>query len=131
MFVRRMVYYALVALTLTACAGSAVSVMLYEDVPRTGDASRGEVLFNEAVGIMPTCVSCHYEGANAAPYLADYAAVAGERVADVSAHEYTFYAIAEPSRHIAEGYGNAMYNKYDNTLTPQDIADLIAYLLES
>jgi hypothetical protein len=56
--------------------------------------------------------------------------VAGERVEGESAREYTFYAIAEPGRYIVEGYGNAMYNRYDENLSPQEIADLIAYLLE-
>lgn len=120
----------MLVLTLAAC-GSAESVMLYEEVPMTGDAQRGEELFNTTIGIMPSCVSCHYEDANGAPSLIGYADEIVTRELDMSVREYTFYGIAEPARHIAEGYGNAMYNKYDNEMSPQDIADLLAYLLET
>jgi mono/diheme cytochrome c family protein len=115
-------------LLLSAC-GSAESVLLYEEVPKTGDPTNGEVLFNESVNRMPACSGCHVAAAAGAPSLAGYAAVAGERVEGQDAREYTFYAIAEPAQHIVEGYGNAMYANYDNNLTPQQIADLIAYML--
>ena len=38
---------------------------------------------------------------------------AGEIVEGESAEEYIFYSITEPGRHIAEGFGNAMPNTYD------------------
>jgi mono/diheme cytochrome c family protein len=125
----RIVLLVLVVMLISACA-NAETVIPYEDVPQEGDPVRGEDLFNTSVGVMPACSSCHVEGAAGAPLLDDYASVAGTRVEGQSAHEYTFYAIAEPGQYIVEGYGNAMYNRYDDNLTPQDIADMIAYLLQ-
>ncbi len=114
---------------LTACGANPPSAIPFEDLPAQGDPTRGEALYTAQVGVMPACNSCHVEGARGAPTLLDYnAEVAAQRVDGEDAREYTFYAIAEPGRFIVEGYGNAMYNKYDDNLAPQDIADLIAYL---
>ena len=118
-----------VGLLVAACGGSAESVIPYADVPQTGDAVRGEQLYNTSVNNTPACNSCHIAGQTGSPDLTGYSEVADSRVPGESAHEYTFWAIAEPGRHVLEGYGNAMYNQYDNKLTPQDIADLIAYML--
>lgn len=111
------------------CTTNPPSVMPYADVPLEGDIARGEVIFHQESGIMPSCVSCHDGESPASPDLTGYGAVAGERVEGENAHEYTFYSIAEPGRYILEGYGNAMYNQYDENYTPQEMADLIAYLL--
>ncbi|MEO1286379.1 MAG: cytochrome c [Chloroflexota bacterium] len=110
---------------LTACGSSESSITLAE-LPDTGDAVNGEALFSEY-----NCNACHVEGASGAPNLDDLADRADSIVAGQSAREYTFYAIVEPSQHIAEGYGNAMPNNYDDRMTPQEIADLVAYLLDS
>lgn len=120
---------AIVTMGVVGCGNNPPSVIPYEDIPAEGDPVRGEQLFHEQIGIAPTCESCHNENSNASPDLTGYSEVAGTRVEDESAHEYTFYAIAEPGRFIVEGYGNAMYNQYDDNYEPQDIADLIAYLL--
>ncbi|MEL6148403.1 MAG: cytochrome c [Chloroflexota bacterium] len=118
------------AFILAACGG-AESVISYADLPTEGDAVRGETLYFQASGLSPACSSCHVAEAAGAPVLDEgYPALAAERVEGQDAHEYTFYAIAEPGQHIVEGYGNAMYNRYDENLAPQDIADLIAYLLD-
>jgi len=115
---------------LTACTNHAESVIAYSDIPAEGDVTRGEELFSQQIGIAPTCSGCHNQSATASPILeAGYAEVASERVDGQSAHEYTFWAIVEPSQHLVEGYGNAMYNQYDEQLSSQQIADLIAYLL--
>jgi mono/diheme cytochrome c family protein len=123
--------YLLAVMALTAC-GNATSAFPYEALPPTGDAQRGETLYTQSVGNMPACVGCHIAGAAGAPSLVDldaYAQAAAERVSGQSAREYTFYAIVEPGQYIVEGYGNAMYNRYDENLNPQQVADLIAYLL--
>lgn len=114
---------------LTGC-GNAESTLSYESLPANGDAERGQAVFVQQVGVVPSCIGCHVEGAAGAPSLVGYSEVADSRVEGQDAHEYTFYAIAEPGQHIVEGYGNAMYNRYDENLDPQEIADLIAYLLE-
>lgn len=111
---------------LVGCTGDATSSIAFADIPAEGDAIRGEELYNT---VSPSCSSCHIAGANASPDLAGFGDIAATRVDGESAREYTFYAITEPGRHVVEGYGNAMPNQYDEDLTPQDIADLIAYLL--
>ena len=116
------------ALLLTGCRDTR-TVMPFSSVPETGDPVRGQELFNTSISLMPTCESCHNDSATASPTLNGYAEVAGSRVEGQNAREYTFYAIAEPAQFIVEGYGNAMYDQYDEKLTPQDMADLIAYLL--
>lgn len=119
----------LILLLVAGCNANPASSIPYVDIPADGDAAYGEQLFNQQNGIAPACSSCHNANANAVPDLTGYGAIAGTRVEGESAREYTFYAIAEPGRFVVEGYGNAMYNKYDEALSPQDIADLIAYLL--
>lgn len=119
------------SLLLIACGDSTSKIALYQ-VPDDGDPVRGEQWFNEEINGSTLCSSCHViegEENDGSPTLEGYSAVAGERVQGQSAHDYTFYAIAEPGRHILDGYGNAMPNHYDDKMTPQQLADLIAYLL--
>ncbi len=112
---------------LVGCTGDEPSSIALTDVPVDGDPVRGEELFNT---VSPVCSSCHMEdNASASPDLTGYGDVAGTRVEGESAREYTFHAITEPGRFVVEGYGNAMPASYDDDLNPQDIADLIAYLL--
>lgn len=118
----------LLCLVLSACT-AAPSTIAYADVPQTGDPVRGEELFNTQVNLAPPCVACHIPANTASPTLDGFGAIAGSRVDGESAHEYAFYSITEPSRYIVEGFGDAMYNQYDENLTAQDIADLIAYIL--
>lgn len=114
-------------LLLAACDNNPPSSIAYDELPADGDASRGEMLFNQTAS--PPCMACHQENATASPALAGFGAVAETRVDGQSAREYAFYSIVEPARHIVEGYGNAMPATYDDMLSPQDIADLIAYVL--
>jgi mono/diheme cytochrome c family protein len=111
------------------CAPYAETTIAYEEIPAEGDANRGAELFNEPTNATTACISCHVEGNAASPDLTGLGEVAGSRVEEESAREYLFYSITEPARHIPEGYGNAMPNDYDEKLTPQQIADLIAYLM--
>ncbi len=111
------------------CSNEPESKIPYSALPAEGDPVRGERLYNELASPLPPCSSCHNEEANASPLLERYSEIAGSRVEGQNAHEYTFYSIVEPWRHVVDGYGNAMYNEYDDRLQPQDIADLIAYVL--
>jgi mono/diheme cytochrome c family protein len=120
----------LVLLVVAACNPKTESAIDYEDLPAAGDAARGAELFTQAINSAPPCSGCHMPGASASPELMGFGAVAGTRVEGQDAREYTFYAIVEPARFIVDGYGNAMYNQYSEKLSEQDIADLIAYLLE-
>lgn len=114
---------------LAACATEPPSAISYSKLPDEGDPVRGEALFSQSIEGLAPCASCHLPDMPASPDLDGFGDVAGTRVAGVDAREYTFYAITEPGRTIVAGYGNAMPNQYDENLSPQDIADLIAYLL--
>jgi mono/diheme cytochrome c family protein len=114
-------------LFLAAC--TAPASLQYSDIPETGDAARGEELFNTSTNLAPACLGCHIAGNNASPPLDGFGEIAGIRVEGESAREYAFYSIVEPERHIVEGYGNAMYNQYGSKMSPQEIADVIEYLL--
>lgn len=123
----KIILLSIALLLLGACASDPESTIAFADLPAEGDPVRGEAVYNEIA--QPACTACHMVGAAGAPSLENYAQIAGERVAGQSAREYTFYSIVEPWQHIVEGYGNAMPNTYDERLTGQDIADMIAYLL--
>lgn len=119
---------ALTAFTLAACAGQGLPQ--YADLP-IGNPARGAALFSESINGAPSCTSCHVlQGVGlSAPSFEGYGAVAGERVSGLSAGEYTLQSIVQPAVHLVSGYTNVMYNQYAQRLNPQQIADLIAYLL--
>ena len=121
--------YLILLYSLAACNTNPGSTISQDEVPQNGDPARGEAMFNQGKEGAVPCSSCHNETGVASPDLTGYGAVAGLRVPGESAHEYTFHSIVEPGRYIVEGFGSAMPNQYDEVLTPQEIADLIAYLL--
>lgn len=114
---------------LTACS-SVPAADAVENLP-PGDAERGAVLFAESIGGAPACSTCHTLDSTTVvgPSFADYAATAPTRVEGVTAEAYTYTSIIHPAAHIVSGFGNIMYQQYEQRLTPQQIADLIAYLL--
>jgi mono/diheme cytochrome c family protein len=118
-----------IVLVISACSTNPPSVIGYDAIPSGGNAANGEVLFTSGKDQVPPCIACHLPNSPASPDLAGFGERAASRIAGQSAHEYAFYSITEPARFIVEGYGNAMYNQYDEAFTAQDIADLIAYIL--
>lgn len=123
--IQRLIIGFIFLLLLAGCDTNPSSEIAYSDLPENGDSANGELLFTEQ-----GCIACHVEGATGAPDLMNFAEYAGTTVDGQSAGEYTFYSIVEPAQHIAEGYGNAMPNTYDSSMTAQELADLIAYLLD-
>ncbi len=116
-------------LLLAACNQDDDSLQ-FSDLP-TGDAARGEALFTQQVNGAPACSSCHNinDKDSSGPALAGYAERAGKRVKEESAEQYTLTSILQPASHIVDNYSNLMYRNYEEKLTHQQIADLIAYLL--
>jgi mono/diheme cytochrome c family protein len=125
--VRLIIVWISLALFIAGCSQSASIPMPYVEIE--GDAASGEQLFSQMIDSAPPCSACHIPGSAATPDLTGYGAVAGERVPDESAAEYTFYSIVQPGKFIVPGFGNAMYDRYGEKLTEQQIADLIAYML--
>jgi mono/diheme cytochrome c family protein len=114
---------------LWACAPSEPAVSAL-DLP-VGDAARGASLFSQSIMGNVACSACHTvdgrEGSG--PTLQGFGAVAGERIKGQSAEEYTYLSIVRPSAHVLRGYPNVMPVNYERTLTTQQIADLMAYIL--
>lgn len=114
----------------TACGGSAGSVK-FADLP-VGDAARGAQLFDQGINGAPACSSCHTLDGSVlvGPSLQNYPAIAPVAEAGAaSLAEYTFTSIVQPGAFVVSGFGNTMYMQYQRQLSPQDTADLLAYLL--
>lgn len=127
---RQLLIFVLFTITILVSACSSTDENPLDSLP-DGDVTRGKSVFNESISGAPTCSSCHTVDGNVllAPSLLGYAAVAATRVEDQSAEQYTYTSITRPPAYTVSGFGNTMYNQYGQRLTPQQIADLIAYLL--
>jgi cytochrome c553 len=113
---------------LAACSPS--DPLTFKDLP-PGDAARGATKFTQEINGAPACNSCHTLDHNVltGPGMQGFSARAGSRENGKSAAEYAFESITQPANYIVGGFSNAMYNNYGAKLSPQDIADVIAYLL--
>ncbi len=118
------------ALLIAACSPSVSGADSGAPLP-PGDATRGEQLFNESINGTPPCATCHtLDGTvRVGPSLQNYAANASAHAGDASLEDYTHISIVRPAAYLVEGFSNIMYNQYERHLTPQDIADLVVYLL--
>lgn len=117
-----------IALLLAACSGAPETS--FADLP-PGDAANGAVLFTDGANGAPACATCHtVDGSElTGPSLQNFAVIAP--VADAGASslgEYAYTSITQPSAYLVSGFGNTMYTQYARRLSPQQIADLIAYL---
>ncbi len=101
-----------------------------------GDPVRGEALFlqpvigtRNAVG----CVTCHSLQADAVlvgPSVAGIGSRAGDIVPSQTAEEYLRIAIVDPNAYMVPGYqSGSMYLNYGQELSPQEIEDLVAFML--
>ena len=120
---------ALIVLLSAACGTPPPAT--FAELP-AGNAERGAQLFSEKINGAPECSSCHALDGSVlvGPSLQNYVAIAP--VADAGAsspEEYAFTSITQPGAFVVNGFGNTMYAQYQRQLAPQQIADLIAYLL--
>ncbi len=107
-----------------------------EELP-PGNASAGSELFHGRLA----CTSCHgdpeeSQGPRIGPALGDFARVGATRVAGMSAAQYAYESLLDPGAFIApECAGQAPCARpstmplYGETLSPQEMADLISYLV--
>ena len=117
-------------LTTAACSGSSTGAASGDSLP-PGDATRGAALFTQSIKGAPSCSTCHtLDGSTlVGPSLKGYAAVASTRVEGMSAADYTRNSILQPAAFVVSGFANLMYGQFAQQLTPQQTADLVAYLL--
>jgi mono/diheme cytochrome c family protein len=120
----------------SAPTGPAVGTDINKELPE-GDPVTGEALANSLA-----CVACHIAAPTGPAWLAaDGEAGIGSRASDriddpdysgsaTTAEQYLFEAIALPNVYLVPNYAEGiMPNTYANTLTDQEMADLIAYLM--
>ena len=90
-----------------------------------GDADRGAELMREY-----ECAVCHIDGADViAPSYIGLAERAGERKPAMSAAEYIYESIVNPTAFLVSEYAGAMPTNYADRLTEQELADMVVYLL--
>lgn len=117
-------------------AGPIAGTDISKELPE-GDAQNGELLVQSFA-----CTTCHIDAPTGPYWLAsedqpaiseraqtrfdqpDYAGEAG------TANEYLYESIVNPSIYVVSGFADGvMPNNYGSTLTEQDLADMIAYLI--
>lgn len=127
---RQTIIFTLTLVLLMCAACSPPSADAAESLP-SGDAGRGAALFTESIAGAPACSTCHTldDSTLVGPSMKGFSAVAGTRITDTSAVDYTYNSILHPAAYIVSGFSNLMYTQYAQQLTPQETADLVAYLL--
>lgn len=92
--------------------------------PVAGDAVRGQALFSQNA-----CSACHKidTATLVGPGLGGVGALAGSRVAGLSADSYLEQSIRTPEKFIVASFSNLMPATFKD-LPAADVADLIAYL---
>jgi cytochrome c551/c552 len=94
------------------------------------DPNRGEQLT-----IQNACTGCHTLDPDVmmvGPTWHNLAETAANRVEGQNAAEYLYYSIIDPNDYVVEGFPlNVMLQIYADTLSDQDLADLVTYLLNA
>ncbi len=111
-----------------AAVAEAAAATEEEAAALAGDPAAGEQLYN-SMG----CMACHsLDGSTlVGPSFQGLGARAGEVLDGVSAEDYLRESIVDPCAYLAEGFDNCvMPQNFGDRLSAQDLADLIAFLLE-
>lgn len=101
-----------------------------------GDAARGEELYSVTYG----CAACHgalddSSWAGTGPWLGAVVENAPNRVPDYSVEQYIYESVLEPGAYVVDGYADGvMPANFGQRMgateeMPQDLADILAYLL--
>ncbi len=101
-------------------------------LPAERDVENGRRLFENGSGSAVACSTCHsLDGfdRSTAPSLQGFASHADSRVEGESAELYALNSIIAPGKYIVDGFNNTMTSSYEEKLSRQQIADLIAFLL--
>lgn len=130
----RVLLVAALMLALLAACGSAAPEG--EERGGPGDPDAGRQLFFQTQEMTggPTCSTCHTLGPDepsiVGPNLSGVALRARVRVPEQSAETYLRKSILDPYAHVVEGYQEGiMVRNYEDYLTPQQVNDLVAFLL--
>jgi cytochrome c2 len=100
----------------------------FADLPK-GSADSGKQLFNT---LAPPCATCHTVTGDqiiVGPAMAGVATRAATRKAGYSAEIYFYESITSPGAYLVQGFADGLMPKnFKETLKPQEISDLVAYL---
>jgi cytochrome c2 len=110
------------------------------DATQRGDAERGKQIYDAPIkaerGELQPCSKCHPVGAGEKPAtgigmnLGDIGNRAGTTVPGQSAEDYLRTSIVDPDAHLAGGFQDGLMSRdYKKLLTPQQVEDLVAYML--
>ncbi len=89
-----------------------------------GDAANGERIF-----MQQPCHVCHID-VSIAPPLEGLSARAASEKPGYTAEAYLYESIVDPAAYVVPGFqGDVMPPDFKATLTQQDLADLVAYLM--
>jgi cytochrome c2 len=106
-------------------------------VALTGDPARGDTLYHGSIrtGANKTlgCKSCHVGGSQAPETVGTWARVTNERItlpefAGYTPEQYIIESIMSPNAYTVPPYAGIMPTTLAGWLTPQDMADILAYL---
>lgn len=126
-----------------AASAAVIGGLLLAGCGPSGDAAAGEQLYNQLTlgrTDAPGCVTCHSpepDVVRVGPSHAGLATRAAERIespdytgAATTAREYLRESILEPNAFVVPGFApDVMFQRYQATLTPGQVDDLVAYLL--
>lgn len=87
----------------------------------------------QTVALKYGCVGCHALDPNqvmTGPTWHNIGDTAVTRVPGESPAQYIYQSIMEPNAHVVDGYpGNVMPQTFKDMMTPQELAEMVAYLL--
>ncbi len=141
MRVRHMLILVSLMLLLTSCSDK-IFVWLdqvdtgagHDEAVLVGRADQGMVIFTQGANGAPPCATCHQTSAGASgfsvgPNLSGVHDRAANRIEGFTAEAYVESSILQPSDFVVSGYQNVMFPQYAEYYSPQEVADLIAYVL--
>ena len=103
------------------------------DTPAAEDIDEAEADTAQLVAmgeeLFVQCEACHGAVDGAGPALTGMGEVAATRVEGMSAKEYLYEAIVEPSAHLVEGFSDIMPKNYGDQFSENELQALIAYIL--
>ncbi len=119
--------------------GTDVQAITAELASLTGDAAKGDALYHgqqtSGFGNTLACLGCHQANANGVGPMTSgtFTRASNERIAEplfagFTPEQYLIDSIVNPSHYVVPGFVDGMQKDFGQILTPQNLADILAYL---